>query len=198
VFALDTGPLCSAGSGATCSPTSSLVLGPPTPSSPLAALGSSPRGRLPRVVGYFFASATTHDAVDSEFLVRYPWTGFWPEEIEGLPGCWAVPSRRAVTKHPAQVPLVSPCRLRELLPSGNYDALGPGLQTNFGADAHGSPSCLPTHRLLVTDAGARLTSERVGYSLLGRGSHPLDDFSEISCSLPHQASLSDQPCLVAP
>ena len=47
-FALDTGRLCSAGSGATRSPTSSLLCSPPTPSSPSASAPVSLAFGLPR------------------------------------------------------------------------------------------------------------------------------------------------------
>jgi hypothetical protein len=49
---------------------------------------------------------------------------------------------------------------------------------------------------VVADDVARLATDLAGYSLVGRASHPLDDFSEFR-SYRISLLLSDQPCLVA-
>src|SRR5262249_54097318 len=118
-------------------------------------------------------------------------------ESQGLPGFWAVLFARAAIRDPAACTNSSPICVIGAAAFGTTHALGRQNHERFEAKISAAHvlACLRIASL-VTHAGARLATDLLGFTLVGRASHPLDSklsFKDLShCPLP-----SDQDLLVA-
>ena len=179
-----TGRLCSSGSGAFRSPSSSLLFGPPTPCSPWATAPVPLVCSLPGCACFFLAGSRGHS------LPRVRW-GFFP----GSPDPGIGPGKRRVSqfarpsscfvprsKTPLRASRPDPsrsrrCCLRRSVPLGHADCAFRGCVTRG--------PLLVCLRIVgsVTLPDARLTTSLPGSALAGWVSHPPDGTPNFKASL---------------
>ncbi len=156
------------GPSASRSPTSSLLCGPPTPSSPSTAAPVVPRGDLPRPA--------------------------WRWRVSQVPG----PSScaRATIPNPVRNANLSPTRSRSALLPSSYHAPSAPETIRISGPTHAAHAlaCLRIAEP-VSESVARLATGLPGSALAGSVSHPQDDSRDFQkrCFAPF---LLDQPCLV--
>jgi len=182
-------------------PASLLVCGPPTPSLPSASAMVIPclRPTSVRTLVLHRRRLRPQTRRASGLGHRVPAIPDAPEEERGPPRSLGRPLR---ARHGRRLRGMR----RPLAPAGNAAAvfrirepLDIPETTHFEAHFHGSYARAPTHRRAGWPYhGARLTTDLPGSALVGRVSHPLDDFSEFHEVTACPSLLSDQPCLVAP
>jgi hypothetical protein len=185
----DTGRLCSAGSGATRSPTSSLLCSPPTPApasasaSVVPCTSAYPRRRL-LLCGAARAASAGRACLRGRAARRGVVTGSpllrtWLVDRCGSPRCLGRPLRACRGPGPRRIrrPLAhvgdADAAEKRLKTPGTRDQTIPGLTTR------GSRVRTPTHRPGTSPRpGARLATGLLGSALAGRASHPLDDVQD--------------------
>ena len=182
-LSLNTGRLCSAGSGATRYPASSLLFGPPTPTSPSASALVTPRSRPTSADASSFAGPRG-PAAACLHPIRTPRSGTddrlpvcpdLSKERSGSPRCLGRPLHPCHGHVPRRCFALSPYPSYVAFAFRTYDPLGTGNRQfrGWNATAH----MLAHLRIagVVTSTVARLATDLAGYSLVGRVSHPLDD-----------------------
>ncbi len=167
------------GPGASRSPPSLLIFGPPTPRRPSATAPVPLAVGLPRC-GCLFLPALQREptyagASEIRTLLAPAGRGV-PRKRRGLPGYWVVLFGRAGFEHPVQARRDSPSCVAPAPPSAPLRAWAPG-NGYFGAECSGPHARLPTHRLCCCchrrKAGYRpagLRFGRVGFAPTGRRS----------------------------
>jgi len=129
------------------SPTSSLLLGPPTSHLLRPPLWSPSLRGPPQVEVLLLNRPSVHLGADgaSEIAVRLPVGLNSPRKGEALPGCWVVPLERAAVCDPAERTLTSPLSVMALLPSGHVDPLGARKLAVSRLCSRGPRPCVPTY-----------------------------------------------------